>query len=108
MSDIRRHTIAVLVDNEPGVLARVAVHATLRPLDFRRSVAARDVEDVENPAEFRVDRNDFEPSAWNVADVDVLVEVERARVLRRDEPQLQARRGENQHLRRNRHVEPSE
>ena len=84
--------------NAPGLGDRVAVHAAARPFDHRQFAAFRLVEDIEDSSQLGIERNNFDFTAGNVADVDVLVEIHRPRIAPRDVPCLEAGPGENQQL----------
>src|SRR5213083_1694230 len=56
----------------PGVLAHMTIHATLRTLEMDGSLLARDVEDVKDRAQFRVERQHFDPRARDVAHVKIV------------------------------------
>src|SRR5687768_240263 len=88
--------------NIPRVLSGMAVHAAFGTFDTKGAGLGRNVANVEYSAELRVQRNDLNTPAGHVAEVDVFVEVERARIRWRDEAQLEAGGGEHQHLGRGR------
>src|SRR5215471_13499912 len=68
----------------------VAAHAVIGPLHPRDTSRAEAVKEVENPAELWVDRDHLHLAVGDEPDVRVVVEVDRARLPRRDQPLLKA------------------
>ena len=75
----------------------VAVHAALTARDLGAAIRGG-AEDAKNGAEFRVDGGDLEAPAGDVAEINLIVEIQGARVRRLDEPALKTGRRINEKL----------
>ena len=85
--------------NAPSLGDRVTIHAEpSSSFEHRFCVVFRSVEDMEDSSELGIERNDFDTSAGNIPDVDVLVEIHSPGIAPRDSPRLKAGPGENQQL----------
>lgn len=76
----------------------MTIHAAIRTFHAEGLVRTRDVEDVEDRAEFRIEGNDLESAPRDVPDVGVVAEVEGAGVGGGDEADLKAGGGEEEEL----------
>ena len=85
-----------------GVARDVAICAAIRALDADGLLSARQIEDVKDRARFGIERDNLQTRTGDVADVEVFVEEERARIRWRDVAELQAGGGEDERLGRRR------
>ena len=102
---IRGHRAQDVAGHTERTLAAVALQAVGGARELRLAHFFL-FQRVENRAEFRIDRRDFhDRRAHDVADVDVVVEIKRTRIFRRDVAALERGFREDQRLRRARHLE---
>ena len=81
-----------------GILVGVALHALPGSLGDGPTTLARDIKDVKNPAEFGIYRDDLDAAALDVAEVKIVIEIDRPGGARGNETKLEACRRVDHHL----------